>query len=319
MNKSEQILVGITEAHSTADTGLKIGSGAAHVECYHTLVLVPYINHSVDLVIFRLNSVDWKQILPVVTKLLKCFFNIRIGLILRKHLLCRLLVDDAFWLPFILYRILAVAENEDIWFCLPGLQVNIDLMNRNGWPAVSDGTGALTLFAYYLGIVVVMISSEESVSWSIETVNLGIYWINSVMITALPVLCLVIDRRVNDFNLPCWEVSLEVFHIIIRIPETPLHVWEEFDALGRWRVICKFDLTDLTCIICRNEWKNICFDIFHHTFKTAVSDTMAAFIHIKFGLGRLPSGIPYAITVLDIEIFTVCISGNTVITVPGKP
>ena len=48
MEEAEQILTGITEAHAAADTGFIVGSGTGHVEGNHALVLVPDIDHAVD-------------------------------------------------------------------------------------------------------------------------------------------------------------------------------------------------------------------------------------------------------------------------------
>ena len=51
MHETEQILAGITEAHSTADSGFIIGSRTGHIEGYHTLILVPDIYHTVNLIV----------------------------------------------------------------------------------------------------------------------------------------------------------------------------------------------------------------------------------------------------------------------------
>ena len=47
MYETKKILAGITESHATADAGLKIGSGTAHIEGNHTLILMPDVNHTV--------------------------------------------------------------------------------------------------------------------------------------------------------------------------------------------------------------------------------------------------------------------------------
>ena len=47
MYETEQILTGITESHATADTGLKVRCGTAHVKGNHTLILVPDVYHTV--------------------------------------------------------------------------------------------------------------------------------------------------------------------------------------------------------------------------------------------------------------------------------
>ena len=65
MNETEQILTGITESHATSDAGLKIGSGTAHVEGNHTLILVPYVHHAVELLLGGRDGEVGEQFVPV--------------------------------------------------------------------------------------------------------------------------------------------------------------------------------------------------------------------------------------------------------------
>ena len=97
-------------------------------------------------------------------------------------------------------------------------------MNAYRCPAVCDGACAGTLFAYYLGIAVVVICSEECISGCIESVNGCVYGEYCVVITALSVLGLVIDSRTDHFNFTGGEVTLEVSGVVIRIPQTPLYI-----------------------------------------------------------------------------------------------
>ena len=63
MYETEQILAGITEAHTTADSGLVIRSGTGHVKGYHTLVLVPDICHTVYVRILALYMIAGEKII----------------------------------------------------------------------------------------------------------------------------------------------------------------------------------------------------------------------------------------------------------------
>ncbi len=58
VNETEQILAGITESHTSADSGFIVGRGPGHVEGHHTLVLVPDVDHAVDLVVGGLHTVS---------------------------------------------------------------------------------------------------------------------------------------------------------------------------------------------------------------------------------------------------------------------
>jgi len=65
MNETEQILTGIAESHAASDAGLKIGSGTAHVEGNHTLILVPYVHHAVELLLGGRDGEVGEQFVPI--------------------------------------------------------------------------------------------------------------------------------------------------------------------------------------------------------------------------------------------------------------
>ena len=66
MNETEQILTGITESHAASDAGFIIGSGTAHVEGNHTLILVPDVYHAVKLLLGGRNGEVGEQFVPVI-------------------------------------------------------------------------------------------------------------------------------------------------------------------------------------------------------------------------------------------------------------
>ena len=55
MHEADEVLVRIAEAHTTADTALEEGSRTGHVECNHALVLVPDVDHTVELLLRTLH------------------------------------------------------------------------------------------------------------------------------------------------------------------------------------------------------------------------------------------------------------------------
>ena len=81
MNKSEEILAGISEAHASADTRLIVGSRTGHVKGNHALILIPDINHSVNLLIFGRHMIDSQKLVPVRTKLFKSPVNLSLAVI----------------------------------------------------------------------------------------------------------------------------------------------------------------------------------------------------------------------------------------------
>ena len=52
--ETEDILVGISEAHTTTDTGFEVGCGTGQVKGNHTLILIPNVYHTVYFVIRRI-------------------------------------------------------------------------------------------------------------------------------------------------------------------------------------------------------------------------------------------------------------------------
>ena len=77
MNESHEVLVGVTEAHSAADSALEERSRTGHVECHHTLVLVPYVDHPVELLLRALDRIYVKQTIPVCIEFREGRINFR--------------------------------------------------------------------------------------------------------------------------------------------------------------------------------------------------------------------------------------------------
>ena len=119
--ETEKILTGISKAHATSDTGFIIGSGTGHIEGYHTLILVPDVNHTVNLVIGRFHGVLGKKVLPVFVQLSKGLLHILVGLISVKHRISTLLINNTIRLPLVIFRILYVAKYKNIRLCFTGL------------------------------------------------------------------------------------------------------------------------------------------------------------------------------------------------------
>lgn len=65
VDEAEQVLIRIPEAHSTPDTRFKIRGGTRHIERNHTLIRVPYVYHSVQLVVVALKGILGQQIIPI--------------------------------------------------------------------------------------------------------------------------------------------------------------------------------------------------------------------------------------------------------------
>ena len=146
MHKAEQILTGIAEAHAAAGAALIIAGRAAHVEGDHALVLVPDIDHAVELFIAALDRVGGQQGIPVVVQFGKCRIDLRIRGIAGSHRLGAGLIDDAGRGPLLVLRVFYIAQNKNQAAAFAGLQTNFDLMHANGCPAVGNRVGAAAVF-----------------------------------------------------------------------------------------------------------------------------------------------------------------------------
>ena len=113
MYKAKEILTGIPESHAAASAGFVVGSGTRHIKGYHTLILIPDVDHTVQLFLSGGDGITSKQSVPVRSKGGKRLIYLFICLIVGEHFLCRFFVDDAGGLPFLFLRVFAVAKNKD--------------------------------------------------------------------------------------------------------------------------------------------------------------------------------------------------------------
>ena len=80
MHESNQVLVGVTESHASANAALKERCATREAEGNHALVLVPDIDRTVHSVISALDIEDAEQIIPVFIKLAELGINLGYGI-----------------------------------------------------------------------------------------------------------------------------------------------------------------------------------------------------------------------------------------------
>ena len=190
-------------------------------------------------------------------------------------------------------------------------------MGGNRCPAACHGVCAGAVLDC-LRPVSASVCAEELIADRVKSGNRCVYRIDSVMISALSVLGLVENRGVYDFNLAGAEVSLEVLHIVVSIPETPFYIRKYGKALGCGGLVRQRQLLQLTVVIHRDKGEQGCLQAVLCGGEAAVADTVAAFVAVKFGLGRLPAGIPDRVAILYVEIFAVAVGRHIVVTVTGQ-
>ncbi len=65
MHKAQKILTAVPEAHAASGAAFVIAGRAAHVKGDHALVLMPDIDHAVQLFLAGFQMVGGQQLLPV--------------------------------------------------------------------------------------------------------------------------------------------------------------------------------------------------------------------------------------------------------------
>ena len=138
MYKTEQVLAGISEAHSPADTGLVIGSASGHVEGDHALVLIPDIDHPVHLGSGTLYMEFREELSPITAKCLIGGYYIGAVMIFADHGACAGLIDDAVGFPFLIDGILHIGELEDHARALSGSKCDVEFIDGAGRPAAGN-------------------------------------------------------------------------------------------------------------------------------------------------------------------------------------
>ena len=127
----------------------------------------------------------------------------------------------------------------------------------------------------------------------------------------------MVDRASDNLNFTCREVSLEVCGVILCVPQTELQEAEEIQVFVFCAVVLQDDSVNLAFIVNRNESLKSCFYIILGSCDDCVSKTVAAAVGIQLSLCRLPSRVPYGITIFNIVVTTTGIQRAVVVTVSG--
>ena len=255
VHETEQILAGISEAHASAYAGLIIGSASGHIEGDHALVLIPDIDHSVHFGAGALHMEFREQLSPVGAKRLVGCNDIAAFVVLADHGARGSLIDHAIGFPFVFYGILNIGELEDHARALSGSKCDVEFIYSAGRPAAGYSilTGAVL---DHFGKGRASVVADKGAPVCVESVDRAVYREDSVHIAALSVLSAVINSSVIEFavicdrsgsgflqsadlvteiglyfDLACRKVSLEIFLVIIRVPEAPLYIRKYFEVL----------------------------------------------------------------------------------------
>ena len=343
VDKAQQILTGITEAHAPADTGLIIGSRPGHIEGDHALILVPDIDHTVDLGMETGHMVFGEKVIPVgAERVIGGAYRVR-GIVSGDDFPGPGLVDDTIGFPFFRHGIFNVGKDEYQLFFLTGLQIQIDLEDSAGRPAAGYGIDAGAVF-HGLGQLRAAVIADKGPAVRFESADRCVDREDSVMRAALSVLGAVIDGSVRkaavilngslfgfdqagdlitqiglDLDLAGGQIPLEVLLVVIRVPQAPFHIREYLDLSGFAGLVGDPEQHQLTGIVQGNHIQQACFNPVLLSGKAAVAHAVAAFIAVQLCLGGLPAGVPDIVSIFNIDVFAVGVIWLVIIAVTCDP
>ena len=318
VDEAEDILVGITEAHASADTALEVGCGTGEIKGNHALILVPDIDHTVDLVIRGVDIEDAEELIPCRTQLSQTGSNLFRGIVLLDHLISLFLIDgNAVRLELLVCGHFDITEDKDQRLCFAGCKCNFLIVGSDRRPAVCEGIGSLTV-RNSLRIAEAVIETDEGIAVGIISVDRVVHGIESVMVTSVSVFGLMVNRRAFDFHASGREVSLEVGAVVLCIPEAPFREGEELECFGRITFVGQNELLDFAVIILRNEEGCFRLQSVLLTGNYGIAHTVAALIEIERSLDRRPAGVPDGAVVGNIEISAAHINRDIIIAIAGN-
>ncbi|MNE05415.1 hypothetical protein D3C80_979760 [compost metagenome] len=138
---------------------------------------------------------------------------------LLNHSECRLFVDYARRFPFIFFRNLYVTKNEYEALLFARSKSQLHFVRADRRPAACNGVGSLTS-GNNLRLMKTVVQTYEGFAICIESVNFTVNGVEGIVVSAFAIFCFVINNGILYFNLTCAEVTLEVRHIVLGIPET---------------------------------------------------------------------------------------------------
>ncbi|MNO32640.1 hypothetical protein D3C76_226370 [compost metagenome] len=317
VHEAEQVLVGVTEAHAAANPGFEIGSGTGHVERNHTLVRIPDVNHAVKLLVAALNLIFGQQVIPVCSQNSQSSIYLGVCSELFDNSQRRLFVDDVQRFPFLIFRIFDIAEYKNEALLFTGFQCDVQSMGADWRPAAGYRVGGFT-GSYSLRSIQAIVHAYEGFTVCIETGDFFIYRVESVVVSALTVFSFVINHGILDFNFAGAEVTLEVGHIILGIPETEFGKREQLYGFLGGTGVFNHQTMHFGIVAHRYKSKLIHRNAVPFACDGSIAQTMAALVEIEVALNRHPARSPEITVVIQVVVASACIQGNIVIPVTGK-
>ena len=318
VDEAEEVLVRVAEAHAAADAGLEVGGRARHVERDHALVRVPDVDHPVEPGVLRLHVVGREHARPVVVQRAESLVDLRRLREAGDRLLGPLLVDDARLLPLLLDRVLDVPEHEHERLRLAGREVDRELVRADRRPPARHRVARLA-FRHHLRLAEAVPEAEEALAVGVEALHLRVHRVERVVVAALAVLGLVVDRAALDLDLADREVALVVRLVVRGVPEAELDEREELHALLLLRAVGERDAVDLGVRPERDEVEDLGLEALPPAGDLRVREADAALVEVELALHRRPAGRPVVAAVVDVVVAAADVGRDVVVAVARQP
>ena len=254
VHETEQILTGISKAHASADAGFIIRSASGHIEGDHALILIPDVDHSVH---FGTGTGDMEfaeEFSPVIAKrLISCNDSVTI-MIFADHGVCFGLFNYTVGFPFIFNGILYICQLEDHAGALARRKFDIKSEDSAGRPSACYRILAGSAFNHF-GKGGTSVITYEGASVGIKAADRTVYGEDSIHVSAFSVLRAMINGCVIEFaviingsligfhksadlvteirlyfDFAGRKVSLEVFLVVVSVPEAPFNIRKYFQV-----------------------------------------------------------------------------------------
>jgi hypothetical protein len=314
VHEAEQVLVAVAVAHAAADAGFVHAGRAAHVERRHALVLVPHVQHAVGVRVRALGLEVRQQVAPHRAQLGEGGVDGARLAVLVDDGLAHLLVHHVQRVVLGLLALLDVRQDEREGLFLPGRQVQIDLVRADGVPAKGLAVRALAGKGN-LGVVQALVDAHEGVAAGVETVHRTRAREQRVVVAALAVFGLVVNRAAVDLDLADRVGALQVVHVVGRVEQAELLETEDLGLLGDLRLVANRDLPQLQILAGRHEEQHLDFQAVLLPDDARVAEAVAALVGVELGLDGLPARVPHRPAVVHVDVATAQVVGHVVVPV----
>ena len=326
VHDAEHVLGRVAEADAAADAALEVGRAAREVVGDDALVLVPE-RHALELCVARAGEREVRE-LRVPERAQRAELAHRLGdgreaplqrergrLVDHGHRGVRL-QESALGLlrPLVLLRHLDVAEDEHERPAFAGRELDLELVRGDGRPAVGDGVAGLAGKDRARGVVS-GVRAEERLAVGVEAVGPGVHGVERVVVAALAVFGLVVDRAAEDLHLAGGEVALEVRAVVLRVPEAPLDERREDELLRLLRLVLEREHLHLRVGAVGDEEEQVGADAVLRAGDLRVAEAVAALVEVERRARGLEAGIPDRVAVLDVEVTAVGVQRDVVVAV----